>query len=960
MTAPLTAGDFGRFFAEVHGKEPFPWQADLVESVVDAGRWPDVIDVPTGLGKTAVLDAAVFIAAIAPGIARRRIYLVVDRRLIVDQAHDHARQIQEALRTGKGPVCERIASRLRADGDEPDAQVLDVTRMRGGTTWSWRWLDRPDRHAIITGTIDQIGSRLLFRGYGTGQHLRPIDAALTGTDSLILVDEAHLAAPFVRTVRDAVNLEPPGTWRPPVVVSMSATAPAQRERARVHTISRADEDNDRAGLRLRSPKSLHLLTAQKGTVDKSLAGWAAALAALQDSGKVVVVVCNTVARARAVFTLLREGPAEARLLIGRIRDIDRDYLMQNGWYDRSRTDRTRSTGRPLILVSTQTIEVGADIDADVLISESAALPALVQRLGRLNRAGVLAGSPALVIHDPAATSDDPVYGPARIATWQWLCTLTPPVKLKAGAPLTGGYDVSPLALRRLTGGLSVGEAAAMQPGERYIPVLNEATFDAWAQTSPIPHPDPPVAPFLHGIDDDDERDVSITWRTWRRDLSDKQWADLAALVPPSADEAIQIPVRAARSWLTGAAARAEDFSDLESTAPSGTDSDDTSGPAGRWPVLRYRNRDSIETVSRPQDIRPGDALIVPAGFGGCDEYGWNPRSALPVADVADYAFRHGRPMLRLTASLPGLVAVHHPEMRDAIGDLVASVQDDLAGDSLNAGSYRKTLRELLDAIPPPADPEREKPRLVRNLQVLGRSARVYPYPGGVLLTVRGGGFETDRTALGSSATGTPASLAAHQEAVRARAGEFARNLELDARITATVQLAALLHDEGKRDPRFQAMLYGRPVRLLTPHLEPRAKSGLDPADRAAFRRAQAIGGYPPEMRHEALSARIAALHAQAGGQDIDPDLLIHLVATHHGRGRPLLPPVADPDPRLVIAGPYQADTSETIDWDGPARFARLTRQHGRWGLALLETIVRLADIWCSERDKRAGEEEDSS
>jgi CRISPR-associated endonuclease/helicase Cas3 len=95
------------------------------------------------------------------------------------------------------------------------------------------------------------------------------------------------------------------------------------------------------------------------------------------------------------------------------------------------------------------------------------------------------------------------------------------------------------------------------------------------------------------------------------------------------------------------------------------------------------------------------------------------------------------------------------------------------------------------------------------------------------------------------------------------------------------------------------------------------------------------------------------------GHDIDADLVVHLVAAHHGRSRPLLPAVTDPDPCLVpvsISGSTrQLSTAATVDWDAPRRFAELNRRYGRWGLALLETILRLADIWCSERDERAAE-----
>ena len=92
--------------------------------------------------------------------------------------------------------------------------MLPVVRMRGGTTWESAWLTRPDTPAIITGTIDQVGSRLLFRGYGTSQRRRPIDAALVGTDSLILVDEAHLADALVTSLEAIQRFDSSPTTKP--------------------------------------------------------------------------------------------------------------------------------------------------------------------------------------------------------------------------------------------------------------------------------------------------------------------------------------------------------------------------------------------------------------------------------------------------------------------------------------------------------------------------------------------------------------------------------------------------------------------------------------------------------------------------------------------------------------------------------------------------------------------------
>ena len=253
---------------------------------------------------------------------------------------------------------------------------------------------------------------------------------------------------------------------------------------------------------------------------------------------------------------------------------------------------------------------------------------------------------------------------------------------------------------------------------------------------------------------------------------------------------------------------------------------------------------------------------------------------------------------------------------------------------------------------------------------------LYPSPGdadsggngsplGVLLAARGGGQAGDTSALSSSAPGEGGQigLAGHQRAVARRAAEFARNLGLGERLAASVTVAARRHDEGKRDPRFQAMLYGRSERTLPAAATALAKSGLDPADRAAFHRTRQLSGYPAGMRHEALSARIARLILDTEGTDADPELVIHLIAAHHGYSRPLLPPITDPDPREIPvtdrAITHLVGTDETVNWDSPGRFAALNQRYGRWGLALLETIIRLADMWCSERGEHDENQEAS-
>ena len=65
----LSVDDFDAYFDDVHGHPPFGWQRDLLRQV-DADRaWPELIDLPTGAGKTACLDVALFALALDAGRA---------------------------------------------------------------------------------------------------------------------------------------------------------------------------------------------------------------------------------------------------------------------------------------------------------------------------------------------------------------------------------------------------------------------------------------------------------------------------------------------------------------------------------------------------------------------------------------------------------------------------------------------------------------------------------------------------------------------------------------------------------------------------------------------------------------------------------------------------------------------------------------------------------------------------
>lgn len=1006
----LTEEHFPAFFEGVHGWTPFPWQQALLSRVLEHG-WPALIDVPTGLGKTAVLDVAVYAAALGSEHSRRRVFLVVDRRLIVDQAHEHATRIQQALaEAAPGTVCHAVAARLAAEGD--DGPMLDVTRMRGGINWSWLWLERPDRHAIITGTVDQIGSRVLFRGYGVGQRLWPVDAALAGTDSLIIVDEAHLSDAFLSTLNDVRQLETTCAGPVPIVIAMSASPGAHSPHT--HHITSADEDDPVAAQRLTAPKRLHLVTvsatkeAARDAVAEALAHWTRQLGG---PGRVIGVVANTVAMARAVFDRLQATspePEQCVLLTGRIRPVDREYLLR-GWYPRIRAGASRDSSEPVYVVATQTIEVGADIDLDGLVTESAALPALIQRLGRVNRRGDHARATTVAVHADAL--EDQIYGEARQQTWRWLTDLADPLRHRARrtiADFDRGIDVSPAALRRRLQKIAWPDLEAMRGARPYGPLVTAAVVNTWARTSPVPYPDIPVAPYLHGIGAS-EPTVSIVWRAETQGDDPQQWRRSTERLPPSADEAIELPIGAVRRWLASMpfsasrhgeqgpaqAMAAETIGDIESYAAASSQdesADNGTGITGRR-ALRYGGLDGGEPVSARQ-IRAGDVLIVPVAWGGCDRHGWNPASTAPVIDLADLAGggRGRAAAVRVGPTLARAIQASAPSLTEPVNQLITQITADLADDTPDISLYRAMLSQMV-AAQANGDTGQHLPH-ERVLRRLARAGRLTDFDGAdadrpstALLTDAGTAWNDDASAAGTSADAAarPITLTAHQAAVRDRAGQFACNLNLPEPIIRAVMLAAARHDEGKRDPRFQLMLHRGDRWRAAAATTPLAKSGMNPADRAAFRRAQQLAGYPAGMRHEALSARITAMllaHAArsadtastagdgaapankvlaaitAEAREVDPELVIHLVASHHGYGRPLLPPVADPAPLDIEVNQDGTtygtlNSADVIDWGSPARFTRLCERYGRWGLALLESIVRLADIWCSARSEES-------
>ena len=132
---------------------------------------------------------------------------------------------------------------------------------------------------------------------------------------------------------------------------------------------------------------------------------------------------NRVATARDTFEAMRQAlkdEAEVELLIGRTRPIDRDDYAAKLMPNLRATGEPRPGEKPVVVVATQTIEVGADFDFHAMFLEAASYAAIRQRLGRCNRLGRRDGARGAIVLVRAGAEDDPVYRNTIETTWSLL------------------------------------------------------------------------------------------------------------------------------------------------------------------------------------------------------------------------------------------------------------------------------------------------------------------------------------------------------------------------------------------------------------------------------------------------------------------------------------------------------------------------------------------------------------
>lgn len=579
---------------------PFPWQLTLLDEFRN-GKLRSALDLPTGLGKTSVMAIWLVARAFGAPLPRRIIY-VVDRRAVVDQATEVALSLRAFVEQAP-EVRKQLGIANRS---------LPVSTLRGQYVDNREWLDDPAGPAIVVGTVDMIGSRLLFQGYGVSRKMRPYHAGLLGVDTLAVLDEAHLVPPFEKLLRDIANgadiLGPRDsalqTFVPPFwLMSLSATGRGGAATTALH-LTQDDLKHPQIDRRLKAPKRVTVRDMQNGEDLVSVLADKAWELASNGTRPIRCIVFSD-KREDAVKTKeeierrargdkkagTQSVEIEPELFVGGRRVFERQvaakHLESLGFIAGKPIQRSC----PAFLFATSAAEVGVDLDADCMVCDLVTWERMVQRLGRVNRRGdVPGGADVFVVVEPEPKPDKRTQealkkkpedrdGKERKliekheSAVAMRRALRKPLELLCWNGSTA--DASTGAIRdlneraeRFSEVRQVLDAATTPAPLR--PALTAAVVGAWATTSLESHPGrPAIDPWLRGWIEDDPPQTEIVWRTYLpvRDIWPAKVAGTKHEVetffeaaPPHISETLETETFRVADWL---AVRAKDLAEPE-------------------------------------------------------------------------------------------------------------------------------------------------------------------------------------------------------------------------------------------------------------------------------------------------------------------------------------------------------------------------------------------------------------
>lgn len=874
--------EFEQAFQALTFNQPFPWLRKLYEDWFAKGKFPSSCNIPTGLGKTSVV--AVWLIALAnhPDMMPRRLVYVVNRRTVVDQTTNEVEKLRANLRPAG--LFEPL-SRLCAIPLEKDDSPLAISTLRGQFADNREWSADPARPAVICGTVDMIGSRLLFSGYGVGFKGKPLHAGFLGQDVLLVHDEGHLEPAFqellIAIQREQERCKEFGKFR---VMELSATSRGTD----AFSLSDADRAEPEVLKRIDAAKAIafHPIDDEK----KQLADKLVELALVhRDSQRAILVFARSVEAVTTIVAALRKAKQEVQQLTGTLRGLERDRMADPRKADacpifarflkppkenapESERWKIEPKSGTVYLVCTSAGEVGVNISADHLVCDLTTFESMAQRFGRVNRFGDRDDTHIDIVY-PKAFDEKDDYESRLKKTLELLRQLK--------------SDGSPAALGKLD---PEARIAAFAPTPTILPVT-DILFDAWALTTireKLPGR-PPVEPYLHGIEDEKQLDTMFAWR------------EEVAILQPTAPE-----IEERKEWidsyleeyplkphelLTERTYRALDA--LRALAKSVPDQPawkiDADGAVHLGTIAGLENGGFGPLIGR--------TIVLPPAAGGLTSTGMlrgqETHSAEIKYDVADdFPGQTERPRVRFLWTRDaedswkllgtGPDFSKQPDARRQLSGMKRLPPIRLDGDD------DKPTKQLFAFVGPEiSDGDETRSRQAREDQLLDEHL---------------------------AAAERCASLIAE------------RLLGQDESLRTAVVLASKWHDLGKNRDVWQRSIRNPP---LNPPLA-KSKNNM---------RFKELEGY----RHE-FGSLLDVLDEEQGFRSVldqQPEevreLILHLIAVHHGFGRPHFP--AD----KAFDQKYAESLWEQLAAEVPRRFARLQRRYGRWGLAYLESLLRAAD-----------------
>lgn len=557
------------FFHLVTGKSSFQYQTRLGEE-----SWPELLEIPTGLGKTAAVIVAWLYKQLNddPETPKRLVYCLPMRVLV-----------EQTLENVSGWLC-KAGPHFPGKG----IAIPRVYLLMGGEN-NTEWAERPEEPAIIIGTQDMLLSRALMRGYGMSRYQWPVHFALLHNDAFWVFDEIQLMGAGLATSaqleafrrRYSVNCPSRSLWvsatlNPDWLATVDMRP--HLEHSRHLTLSPEEQGNAVVRARRSASKHLHRAETMLTAENHKQSGKAYADSLAQEiltrhvAGTNTLIVLNTVERSQTLLEALnrRKPAAETMLVHSRFRPEERQNL------NRQLSTSPAPDGPGRIIVATQAVEAGVDMTSRVLFTELAPWSSLVQRFGRCNRYG---------------EAND--RGGAEV---YW-------IDFEPEAKLEGPYEEQAItgARTKLLGlkSASAADLPATDETAPLYPVLRDKDFRDLFNTDPdLTGFDVDVSPYIRDADD---LDVQVFWRDLAQEVERQP--------QPAREELCRASLGQAKTLIDRA--HKQEFR------------------AYRW--------DSLDGKWRPfqGNIRPGLVLMLDVKAGGYSErFGLMPSSTKPVSPVA--------------------------------------------------------------------------------------------------------------------------------------------------------------------------------------------------------------------------------------------------------------------------------------------------------------------------------------